>query len=147
MTLLPINQILEENEEFISNPLCQETLAMTIAFYQKVGFVEPWICYYAKKNGELVGSAGFKGQPVNGTVEIAYGTFDKFQKQGIGTEICRRLVDISLKANSSVRIRARTLAEHNFSTRILEKNDFKLLGTVNDPDDGEVWEWEYRGRK
>jgi hypothetical protein len=38
---------------------------------------------------------------------------------------------------------ARTLPEKNFSTRILEKNAFKFMATVNDLDDGEVWEWEF----
>jgi [ribosomal protein S5]-alanine N-acetyltransferase len=39
---------------------------------------------------------------------------------------------------------ARTLMEENYSTRILRKNGFECLGIVNDPDDGDVWEWEYK---
>jgi hypothetical protein len=76
MELIPINQRLNENEEFISNPLCQESIYVTIDFYEKVGFVRPWIGYYARQNGVLVGVACFKGKPVKGTVEIAYGTFE-----------------------------------------------------------------------
>ena len=51
---------------------------------------------------------------------------------------------LALKTNPSVRITARTLPENNFSTRILEKNNFTFTGEVNDPDDGEVWEWAYK---
>ena len=143
MELIPIKESLDENKEFISNPLCQESLTMSIDFYKKVGFVPPWIGYYAKQNGDLVGSAGFKGQPINGTIEIAYGTFEKYRKQGIGTAICKLLVDLSLKTDPTVKITARTLPEENFSTRILKKNNFKFIGTVIDPEDGEVWEWLY----
>jgi [ribosomal protein S5]-alanine N-acetyltransferase len=147
MVLLPIKETLEENEEFINNPLCQESIYMTIDFYKKVGFAPPWIGYYAKQDGDLVGAAGFKGQPMYGTVEIAYGTFEKYQRQGVGTAICQQLVVLSLKTDPSVIITARTLPEKNFSTRILEKNNFTFNGTVNDPEDGEVWEWIFEGKK
>ena len=95
------------------------------------------------KNGGLVGCGAFKGAPQNGAVEIAYGTFEPFRQKGIGTEICKLLVELSLKTDPSVTITARTLPQKNFSTRILEKNGFIFSGTVNDPDDGDVWEWVY----
>jgi RimJ/RimL family protein N-acetyltransferase len=144
MDLLPINERLEENTAFAENPICQESLVMCIEFYKKVGFTPPWICYYVKRGDELVASAAFKGKPINGTVEIAYGTFEKFQQQGIGTAICKQLVELSLRTDPSVRITARTLPENNFSTRVLKKNNFKCLGMVQDPEDGSVWEWEYQ---
>lgn len=145
MELIPIKETTGENEEFINNPSCYEATCMTIDFYKRVGFIRPWIGYFARQNDELVGAAGFKGRPINGMIEIAYGTFEKYQKQGIGTEICKQLVELSLKTDPSVKITARTLPEKNFSTRILEKNNFAFNGTVNDPDDGEVWEWIFRG--
>ncbi|HJS53382.1 MAG TPA: GNAT family protein [Chitinophagaceae bacterium] len=147
MTLLPIKQTLEENDAFAIDPLCNETLAMCIEFYKRVGFNAPWICYYAEENDELVGSAAFKGKPVNNTVEISYGTMEKHRQQGVGTRICRQLVELSLATDPSVRITARTLPENNYSTRILEKNNFVFIGTVDDPEDGEVWEWEYKNSK
>lgn len=144
MELIPINKDLHENKEFLNNPLCTDGLTMTIDFYKRVGFSPPWIGYYVKQDGKLVGSAGFKGQPINGTIEIAYGTFEQYQNQGIGALICKELVDLSLRTDPSVRITARTLPVNNFSARILAKNGFEFIGTVNDPEDGEVWEWEYR---
>ena len=144
MELIPVQATLEENPEFVNHPDCQESISMTIDFYKVVGFNPPWIGYYANQDGRLVGCGAFKGQPVDGKVEIAYGTFEALRTQGIGTEICRQLVMLSMKANAAVRITARTLPEENHSTKILRKNGFDLLGIVFDKDDGDVWEWEYR---
>jgi [ribosomal protein S5]-alanine N-acetyltransferase len=144
MRLIPIQERFEENERFTKNPLCRQTIEVTIDFYKKVGFVLPWIGYYVEENSNLVGSAGFKGPPLNGTVEIAYGTFDEYRKQGIGTAICKKLVELSIKTDPSIKITATTFQKENFSTRILEKNNFVCVGTVNDVEDGEVWQWVYK---
>ena len=144
LELIPIKQTIEENQELINIENGQEEgLYMTIEYYKAIGFNPPWIGYYAKINDSLVGSAGYKGQPVNNKIEIAYGTFPNFRKQGIGTEICKELVDLALKTDPSIIITARTLPENNYSTKILKKNNFKLVGTVWDKDDGNVWEWVY----
>jgi len=144
MELLPIKHAIAENDEFVQHPDCQESIYMTIEFYKKVGFEPPWISYYAQSEGHLVGSAAFKGAPKGGAVEIAYGTFPQFRRRGIGAEICRQLVLLSLETDPSVRILARTLPEENYSAKILRKNGFELLGTIWDEDDGDVWEWEFR---
>lgn len=143
MELIAINETFEENADFASNPLYNEMIQTTMDFYKKVGFVPPWIGYLVKQNTEVIGAAGFKGAPQNGTVEIAYGTFDPYKQKGFGTAICKLLVDLSLKTDPSVKITARTFSEENFSTRILVKNNFSCIGTVYDPEDGEVWEWLY----
>lgn len=140
MELLPIN----DNSEFIDDPLYQETVIITMDFYKRAGFELPWIGYFALKDGKIVGSCGYKGKPINGIVEIAYGTFEEHKNKGIGAAMCMALVNLALQTDQTVKIRARTLAEQNFSTRILEKNNFQFLGTVIDPEDGEVWEWEYK---
>ena len=147
MKLIPIKATLNENEELTDNPLCKETVPVCVDFYKKVGFTPPWICYFAKHHDEFVAGAGFKGPPVNGSVEIAYGTFENFMRQGFGTAVCKELVELSLKTDPTVRITARTLPENNYSTRILKKNNFICLGIVQDPEDGPVWEWEYRGNE
>ncbi len=145
MKLLPIKQTLKENKGFEDDPSSKETLNTCIEFYKKVGFNPPWICYYVEENGELIGNAAFKGKPVDNTVEIAYGTMEAHRQKGVGTKICKQLVELAQSTDPSVKITARTLPEKNYSTRILEKNNFVLLGFVTDPEDGEVWEWEYKG--
>lgn len=142
--LLPIKEHLNENKEFADHPDCQESIFMSIEFYKKAGFQPPWIGYYAKLDDTLVGACAFKGKPRNGKVEVAYGTFPQFRQNGVGTELCRLLVQLALKTDPSVRILARTLKEENYSTKILKKNGFEFLGMVMDDEDGEVWEWEYK---
>ena len=141
--LVPIQPTFEANTEFNSIPDCADTLNVCIEYYKTIGFNVPWICYYARRDMELVGSAAFKGGPVDNKVEIAYGTIERFRSKGIGKEICRALVELALKTDPSVIITARTLPENGHSTKILERNGFKLLGMIWDKDDGDVWEWEY----
>jgi len=143
MELIPIKQHLHENKEFAGNPDCQDTLQMTIDFFNRIGYNLPWIGYYVKLNGALVGAAAFKGEPVNGKIELAYGTFPQYRHKGIGNQIVNALVQLSLKTDPSIIITARTLTEENYSARILRKNNFRLLGTIMDEEDGEVWEWVY----
>ena len=91
-----------------------------------------------------MGAAGYKGKPKDGKVEIAYGTFKKYEGQGIGTEICRQLVLRSLQTDPAVRITARTLQDGYASMTILKKNGFECLGIVYDDEDGDVLEWELK---
>ena len=145
MHFVPVKEFLEENDGLAADPLLQESLIMSIDFYKRVGFNPPWICYYASRDGALVGCAGFKGQPVNGIIEIAYGTFELFRNRGIATEICRKLVETALHADPGLVVTARTLPENNFSTKILQKNQFRFSGECIDPEDGLLWEWIYAG--
>jgi len=144
MELIPIKQHLTENKVFTDNPACQESIYMSVNFYKKIGFNPPWICYYVQQDNQLVGCAAFKGKPVNGRIEIAYGVFPDYQQKGIGAQIAAILVKTALQTDPLVTITARTLPAENYSTRILRKNNFKLLGMVTDEEDGDVWEWEYQ---
>ena len=116
---------------------------MSVKYYDMIGYYPPWIGYFVESDGVLKGSCGFKGAPFKGRVEIAYGTFSQFRNQGIGTAICRKLVEVALATDPSVLVAARTLPEKNYSARILEKNGFVWAGMVYDDDDGDVWEWHY----
>lgn len=143
MELILIRPEPYSNEACEQEPLCRDILHMTLGFYKRVGFVPPWVSYCAALDGKLVGVAGFKGKPVNNTVEISYGIFEPYQNRGLGTQLCHKLVELSLATDPAVRITARTFENENFSARLLRRNGFVLLGTVHDPEDGEVWEWEY----
>lgn len=144
MELVSVGPTIEENEVFTRHPDCNENLQAAIDYFNKIGHHPPWIGYYARLDGEFVGSAAYKGQPIDGKVEIAYGTFERFKQQGIGTQIAQKLIELALSSDPLVEITARTLPENNFSTRILEKSGFKWIGTIDDKDDGEVWEWKYQ---
>ncbi|GAB4414266.1 MAG: hypothetical protein OHK0039_21890 [Bacteroidia bacterium] len=144
MHLLPITPDPATQDPLLADPACQEILAMTLAYYEAVGYAPPWISYFAVLDGRVVGSGAFKGGPQQGQVEIAYMTFDAWQHRGIGTDVCRLLVALARRSDPDLRITARTLPTENYSTRILRNNGFVLLGTVEDPEDSEVWNWEYR---
>ena len=128
---------------FKENPECIPILDVYPDYYKKVGFNKPWIGYFATiDNDIIVGAAGYKGKPKQGKVEIAYGTFKKYEGQGIGTEICRQLVRLAVQTDHLVRITARTSKDGFASMAILKKNGFECLGTVHDEEDGDVFEWE-----
>jgi ribosomal-protein-alanine N-acetyltransferase len=119
--------------------------AMSRVFYDRSGAVRPWRGYFAMDGDSAIGSCGFKGNPVNGEVEIAYFTFPPYEGQGFGTQMASSLVRLALEADPSVQVIAHTLPEANASTRILTKNGFRFAGEVMDPEDGRVWRWEYEG--
>lgn len=145
MILLPIDIDETKNACFAGNPECAEILQVYPSFYKKVGFNKPWIGYFvANGANEIIGCGGYKGQPKEGKIEIAYGTFRQCQGQGVGTAICRQLVELALQTDPAVKITARTLQENNASISILKKNSFECLGIVYDEEDGDVLEWEFK---
>jgi ribosomal-protein-alanine N-acetyltransferase len=146
LKLIPIDIDETKNVKFQDNPECLPILAVYPAFYKKIGYTKPWIGYFfSNENNEIVGMGGYKGKPKNGSIEIAYGTFTEFEGKGIGTEICRLLVLLSKQTDSTLQITARTFIKDNSSARILTKNGFVSIGTVYDEEDGDVWEWEFKG--
>ncbi|MFD3001467.1 GNAT family N-acetyltransferase [Pontibacter toksunensis] len=142
MKLIPIEMDDVLNANFNDNPECVVILNVFQEHYKKVGFQKPWIAYFASNDkGEIIGGGGFKGEPKNGRVEISYGTFKKFEGQGIGTRICQQLVSLALQTEPSISVTARTLPENRASIKILERNGFESIGTVYDDEDGNVLEW------
>ena len=108
---------------------------------------DPWrhgFFVVERQSRVVIGIAGFKGPPDSaGMVEIAYGIVPSFEGQGYATEAAEALVAFALDAGQVRLFRAHTLPESNASTRVLEKCGFRHIGTVVDPDDGPVWEWEW----
>lgn len=130
-------------QSYLGHPFCLEVFNSLKEYYSKIGFNIPWVGYFALLNSEVIGVGGFKGSPNNNKVEIAYGTLPEKEGNGYASKICETLVKIALKYDPNISITARTLMETNASTTILKKNGFKYMGIVNDPEDGDVWEWEY----
>lgn len=115
---------------------------MTARHYERVGFSPPWVGYVAIEGTEPVGICGFKSPPIDGRVEIGYGTVSGLEGRGIATAMARELVRVTRAAEPTLTIFAQTLPEVNASTAILGKLGFRRLGTVEHPEDGAVWEWE-----
>ncbi|QHT70792.1 GNAT family N-acetyltransferase [Rhodocytophaga rosea] len=144
MKLLPIELEEAQNQHFTTTAECVRVLTIFSEHYKKVGFTKPWIAYFVSDDtNAIIGGGGYKGKPNDNQVEISYGTFKNYQGRGVGTEICRRLVELALQTDPLVKITARTLPDNYASITILKRNGFTCLGTVLDPEDGDVLEWEY----
>ncbi len=142
MTFLPIDIDDQQDTRFTSDPEQLMVVNVFTDLYKKVGFNKPWIAYFVQnENNDIVGGGGFKGKPIDGRVEISYGTFKKFEGLGIGTAICRQLVEIARQTDSTLTLTARTLPDNEPSIRILKRNGFEYQGVVFDEEDGDVLEW------
>lgn len=97
-----------------------------------------WIAVDRQKQ-QIVADAKFKGEPdETGTVEIGYGTYPAFQRQGYMAEMVGGLVRWAGEQPGILRIVADTDAENVASQKVLEKNGFRLFDQVEEM----LW-WEY----
>lgn len=79
-----------------------------------------------KKTGELIGDAGFKGNPdAGGAVDLGYGLLAEHRGRGYATEAARALVDWAF-AHGAQRITAETLPTNRASIRVLKKLGFTM---------------------
>jgi len=118
-----------------------EVVEATTQLYRTVGYEVPWIGYLAIENGTCVGTCGFKSAPVNNRVEIAYFTFPGHESRGVATRMAAELIGLALDQMPALTVAAQTLPEENASTSVLKKLRFRLVATVEHPEDGLVWEW------
>ena len=97
------------------------------------------------ETGTRVGTCAFKSEPSeDGVVEIAYGVSQEFEGRGIATWAAGAVTRRAFESDRVQIVRAHTFDKANASAHVLERNGFQLLGTVIDPEDGEVWRWERR---
>lgn len=98
-----------------------------------------WIAIDRQK-GQIVADAKFKGEPdETGTVEIGYGTYPAYQRQGYMSEMVGGLVRWAGQQPGVRRVVADTDAENVASQKVLEKAGFRLFDRVEEM----LW-WEYR---
>jgi RimJ/RimL family protein N-acetyltransferase len=113
----------------------------TADLYRRVGYVEPWVGYISVAGDVPVGGGAFVGPPKDSCVEIAYFTLPASQGQGYAGQTAAGLVAIARAHDPAVKLKAFTLMEDNPSVRILRRLGFAIIGTAQDADAGEVWEW------
>jgi RimJ/RimL family protein N-acetyltransferase len=141
MKLSEIGETGKLAEQIIVDAFLREVIEATVAHYQRTGYVSPWIGYVGLEDDLPVGVCGFKGQPANGRVEIAYGTAPGHEGKGVATALASELVRVARDEDEGLTVFAQTLPETNASTSILKKLGFQMIGTVDHPEDGPVWEW------
>ncbi len=88
MKLKVININEDKANEIYASKECQQIINSMNEYYPKIGFNKPWVGYFVVRNKEIVGAGGFTGQPKDGKVEIAYGTFKEFEGQGVASFAC-----------------------------------------------------------
>ncbi len=129
------------NEELIRGVAEQ-----SLTFRRNQGIQHPWAGYLAvdADTRVIVGTCSFTGAPGStGAVEIAYYTFPGFEGQGYGTAMAEALRAIAVASADVRMVTAKTLAQPNASTRILDKLGFTQVREIVDPDDGAIWQWEW----
>lgn len=141
LTLEPIQLNEDKSKEIYASDDCKLILKMWEDYYPKIDYNFPWIGYFIFRDGRIVGSCGFTGQPTNNRVEVAYGTFKKFEGLGIATFACKQLISIAKNANPHLTITAKTAPEYNASTKILQRNGFVYSEIVQDHEIVDAWEW------
>src|ERR1700752_3381102 len=91
----------------------------TLALYERNHARAPWIGYFAKENGRVLGICSFIGLPKDGVAEIAYFTFPAYEGRGIATAMTGLLLGVARGDSELHALIAHTLPEENASTRIL----------------------------
>ena len=137
---------IEENGETATSiPSAPDAAAVVVdamtQLYTRVGFVPPWIGYFAVEDATCVGTCGFKSAPQENRVEIAYFTFPEYEGRGVATRMAKELIRTALEQMPAVTVAAQTLPEENASTSILRKLGFHKVDVIEHPEDGMVWEW------
>jgi [ribosomal protein S5]-alanine N-acetyltransferase len=83
-----------------------------------------------KETERIVGDIGFKGKPVDQTVEIGYGIIPSAQGKGYATESVNEIVKWALSTNLASHVVAECLEDNTASVKVLEKLGFEVTGTV-----------------
>lgn len=126
--------------------LVEAVVAQDVAHRQKTGPTPGWGGFLVVQEAaqRVVGACGFVGAPDNtGAVEIGYGTFPPFERQGFASASCAALLARAARTGIVRVVCAHTLPVPNASTRILARNGFAQVGTSHDDDEGLVWRWEH----
>lgn len=92
-------------------------------------------------DGALVGSGGWKGQPVDGVIELGYAVAPSRRNRGIATAAVSELLRRALAARVRLVV-AHTLPAESASTTVLRRCGFTKKAELADPEDGPVWRWE-----
>ena len=104
------------------------------------GFRGSWMML---AGGEVVGLCGFHRAPVDGVVELGYGTAPERQGLGHATRAVAAILETAARAGTIHTVKAETAVANVASQRVLEKNGFVRCGERVDPEDGQLIVWQH----
>lgn len=90
--------------------------------------LELWYLVVPQNERQLVGTAGFKGKPRDGSCEIGYSLLPGFGGVGYATEAARRLIDWAFEHPEIEQVTAETLPDLAGSIRVMEKCRMRCVG-------------------
>jgi [ribosomal protein S5]-alanine N-acetyltransferase len=94
---------------------------------------EWWVYLFLDESGQLVGSGGYHGPPVDESVEIGYEIAREFRKHRLGTAAVIELVVKAFDSGDDVQtVIAETEVKTNASVKILKGMGFRCIGTFYD---------------
>ncbi|UGB38700.1 GNAT family N-acetyltransferase [Frateuria soli] len=111
------------------------------------GVAPDWCVPYlivARESGEILGGCRFKGEPVDGRVEIGYGVARSARRRGVATAAVVRMIGLAADSGLVRYVDAHILPDNIASSRVVSRLGFSRLGTVVDPDGELVVHWAYR---
>ena len=130
--------------DWLGFPAAQEVMQPSYEYLKAHPKALGWWTYLFihKADRMLIGLGGFKG-PVNaeGVVEIGYAIAPAYRRRGLAVEASHGMIQYAFSHPGVKRVLAHTLPEWNASTGVLKKVGMELVGTVQDPEDGEIWRW------
>ena len=98
------------------------------------GFFAWYVVLLRDEKRQLVGIAGATGPPDQaGTIEVGYSVVEAFQKQGIGTEATRALIQWAFEHPAVQMVTAQTFPELGPSIKVMERCGMSFLGTGSEP--------------
>ncbi len=96
-----------------------------------------WLAWYwllgTPAGTQLVGGSGFKGEPVEGIVEMGYETRSVFRRQGFATEAVGRLTQWALGHPTVAAVVAEADADNAASIGVLRTLGFHEIGPGSEP--------------
>ncbi len=144
----------ERNENELAQMLDVELADGWLVFPEVIGYSREflknnpdaanwWMYFFIDRaDRRLIGNGGFKGKPdETGTVEIGYAVAPAHRGKGLATETARGLIDFALAHSQVNAVQAHTLAEENESVSVLLKIGMTFVKELNDPEDGDIWQW------
>ena len=115
--------------------LDDDALRWTLAKLEDPANPREWWLYWIvlREPRTLIGTAGFKGPPVDGTVEVGYGIVAEHKRRGYAAEATQGLIDFAFSHSTVERVIAETYPELIASIGVMTKCGMRFLGDGSEP--------------
>lgn len=97
----------------------------------------------AKASGAVLGGCGFKGAPINGSVEIGYGVAKSERGRGVATAAVAQLLKLAATSGTVQQVVAHILPNNTASSRLVARLGFAKGHSLVDSDGELVVHWAY----